>query len=108
MNFIQYQEQARSFAAYPTHLSALYPTIGLAGETGEVSELVKKAFRDKEGVFDSARLAAVKKELGDVLWYVANIASDLGLDLDAIAQGNIDKLTSRKERGVIHGSGDNR
>ena len=97
MDFKQYQTKAVSFAIYPATHKVLYPTLGLCGEAGEVAEKVKKQVRD--GVFSRHETA---KELGDVLWYLANLANDL------IAENNIEKLESRKERNVIQGSGDNR
>jgi NTP pyrophosphatase (non-canonical NTP hydrolase) len=103
MNFKEYQSKAVSFAIYPVTHKVLYPTLGLCGEAGEVAEKVKKQVRD--GVFNRHEVA---KELGDVLWYLANICNDIGYNLDEIADLNIDKLSSRKERNVIKGSGDNR
>jgi NTP pyrophosphatase (non-canonical NTP hydrolase) len=81
----------------------LYPTLGLCGESGEVAEKVKKQVRD--GVFNRHEVA---KELGDVLWYLANICNDIGYSLEEVADLNITKLSSRKERDAIKGNGDNR
>jgi NTP pyrophosphatase (non-canonical NTP hydrolase) len=106
MDFETYQEIAATTAVYKDKV--VYPTIGLAGEVGEVSEKVKKVLRDSGGVFSEEKKIEIAKELGDVLWYVSAIATDLDLYLVDIAQTNIDKLLSRKERGVISGSGDNR
>ena len=103
MRFNEYQEEASKTAIYPEQYKVVYPALGLAGEAGEVAEKVKKHIRD--GVLNVDDL---KKELGDVLWYLAAIASDLGLNLDDVADSNLKKLRSRKERGVISGSGDNR
>lgn len=108
MNFDDYQVFIEQFARYPdkgnaTKSSLAYCALGLVGEAGEYSEKVKKYLRDD--VFDT-RAAAL--ELGDVLWYLARSAEELGYDLSEIAQMNIDKLNSRKERGVLGGSGDNR
>ena len=103
MNFKEYQGKAVSFAIYPATHKVLYPTLGLCGEAGEVAEKVKKQVRD--GVFNRHEVA---KELGDVLWYLANICNDIGYNLDEIADLNISKLSSRKGRHVIQGSGDNR
>jgi NTP pyrophosphatase (non-canonical NTP hydrolase) len=86
----------------------IYPTLGLCGEAGEVADKVKKVIRDRGGSFDVEVIAALKLELGDVLWYVAQLASELGLELDAIATANLDKLASRAARNVISGSGDQR
>ena len=84
--------------------------LGLAGETGEVLEKIKKMIRDKNGVFSPTPedIAELKKELGDVLWYISALAFYNGIDLDDVARANLDKLRSRKERNKIHGSGDNR
>lgn len=84
--------------------------LGLAGETGEVMEKVKKMIRDKDGVFSPTPedITELKKELGDVLWYLSALAFYNGIDLDDVARANLDKLRSRKERNQIHGSGDNR
>ncbi|MBI4101338.1 MAG: nucleoside triphosphate pyrophosphohydrolase family protein [Candidatus Nealsonbacteria bacterium] len=86
----------------------VYPTLGLAGESGEVAEVVKRVIRDKNGLADEETKAALIKELGDVLWYLAQIAAEFGLSFDEIAVTNIEKLRSRKERGMLHGKGDNR
>jgi NTP pyrophosphatase (non-canonical NTP hydrolase) len=106
MEFNKYQELASTTATYKEKI--IYPTLGLNGEAGEIAEKVKKILRDKDGVFDEAFKLELAKELGDQLWYVAALASDLGLNLDDVAEMNIKKLASRKERGVIQGSGDNR
>jgi len=103
MDFSSYQKRAKSTAIYPEAYKLVYPALGLAGETGEVAEKVKKSIRD--GNLD---VEGLKKELGDVLWYIAAIANDMGFDLSEIAQMNLDKLESRKNRGVLGGSGDNR
>lgn len=109
LTFSEYQQRAGDTAKYPdVGRNPIYPTLGLAGETGEVCEKVKKVLRDRGGQFDADALAAIQKELGDVLWYVARLASELGLDLDTIAAGNLAKLASRQERGVLGGSGDER
>jgi NTP pyrophosphatase (non-canonical NTP hydrolase) len=79
-------------------------TMGMCGEAGEISNKVKKVMRDGKEL----DIEDIKHELGDVLWYVASFATVLGIDLEEVAQANIDKLKSRKERGVIGGSGDNR
>ncbi|MBN1427043.1 MAG: nucleoside triphosphate pyrophosphohydrolase family protein [Anaerolineae bacterium] len=109
MDFRQYQQQATALAIYPNRGSnPIYPTLGLAGESGEVCDKVKKVLRDKNGQFDAETIAAIRDELGDVLWYIANLSAELGVDLDDVAARNIDKLQSRRERGVLGGSGDNR
>ena len=108
MTFDEYQVAARSTAIYPGEMRVVYPTIGLAGETGEVAEKVKKTLRDVGGTFDGERRDAIAAELGDVLWYVAMIAADLDLSLDQVARLNVEKLRSRAARHRLHGSGDNR
>jgi len=112
MTLDDYQTRARSTALYPKSSRVIYPTLKLAGEAGEVAEKLGKLIRD-EGYVPGAPLSqpqveALSKELGDVMWYVANLAADLGLSLDEVGRRNLDKLQSRKERGVIHGSGDDR
>jgi NTP pyrophosphatase (non-canonical NTP hydrolase) len=102
-----YQHRSRATAVYPdagTNLT--YPALGLCGEAGEAAEKVKKAIRDDGGVLTDERREALAAELGDVLWYVAQLATEAGLDLDEIAESNLDKLLSRRERAVLHGSGD--
>lgn len=85
-----------------------YPALGLAGEVGEFCNKLKKVQRDNNGVITDEFRQFAKDELGDVLWYVAECASSLDLDLDEIAERNIEKLFSRKERGKLQGEGDNR
>lgn len=105
----EYQELSRRTATYPgAGDNIVYPTLGLAGEAGEVAEKVKKLLRDDDGVMSRERRQALAGELGDVLWYVAQVATEAGLDLEDIAQGNLDKLLSRQRRGVLSGSGDSR
>ncbi len=109
MDFNTYQKLSRETAIYPNAgNNFIYPTLGLAGESGEVSEKIKKVIRDDNGVVSAQKKTEIEKELGDVLWYVAQIASELELSLEEIAKKNIDKLFSRKERNVLAGSGDNR
>ena len=110
LTFSDYQERAFSTAVYPGRGEGnfTYPALGLAGETGEVCEKLKKAVRDDGGVVSPARKALLAKELGDVLWYVAALSTELGLSMEEVARGNLAKLASRKERGVIHGNGDER
>lgn len=109
MNLTDYQLRAKATAAYPVIGNAvIYPTLGLTNEAGEVAGKIKKIFRDKNGVFSPADLEALKAELGDVLWYLAQVATELGLSLDEIAEHNIAKLLDRKARGKIQGDGDRR
>ena len=108
MELSEYQHLSRRTAEYPRDAWLAYPALGLSGEAGEVAEHAKKAIRDDNGQITEERRAAMAKELGDVLWYVAQLASELQLDLDEIAQANLDKLLSRQQRGVLSGSGDDR
>lgn len=108
MTFDEYQKKARETAFYPQHLKVIYPVIGLAGETGEVCEKVKKVLRDKQGHFDAEAKDAIIKELGDTIWYLANICHDLEITLEEVASKNIEKLQARKDRNKLAGSGDDR
>tara|TARA_B100000513_G_scaffold127561_1_gene56727 strand:- start:106 stop:435 length:330 start_codon:yes stop_codon:yes gene_type:complete len=109
MEMNSYQSAARKTAAYPdVGRNPIYPTLGLTGEAGEVADKVKKVIRDREGVFDADTREAIKLELGDVLWYVAQLSSELGYDLNEVAEANLQKLSSRAARGRIGGSGDKR
>lgn len=109
MTFEQYQKLSRETAIYPNKdNNFVYPTLGLVGEAGEVAEKIKKVLRDNNGVIDEIKKQEISKELGDVLWYIAQIATELGLSLDEVAISNIEKLNSRSKRGVISGDGDNR
>ena len=114
MNFIQYQKRAKETLVKNNNEEALLIArlaLGLTGEAGEVAEKVKKYLRDCN-IEDPATVLGLSetvfKELGDCLWYIANLADVLGLDIDSIAKDNLKKLASRKERGTIRGSGDNR
>ena len=112
MSFDDYQEEAVSFAFYPKSTEwelPFYPALGLAGEAGEVVEKIKKLMRDTDAkILTEDQKREIAKELGDVLWYVANLAADIDYDLEEIAGMNIEKLQSRKERNALKGSGDNR
>lgn len=108
MDFSEYQRLSRRTAEYPREAWLSYPALGLAGEAGEVAERVKKAIRDDGGTVSEERRAALSKELGDVLWYVAQLATELDLSLDEIATQNLEKLLSRQQRGVLSGDGDDR
>lgn len=103
-SFNEYQEFVKSMKVYPEKHAIVYPALGLVGEAGEISEKVKKYLRgdrelDREGLL---------KEMGDPLWYLASLADDLGYTLQDVIDANVEKLTSRKERGVLKGSGDDR
>jgi NTP pyrophosphatase (non-canonical NTP hydrolase) len=109
VDFATYQKRAKQTAKYPVIGHAvIYPTLGLTNEAGEVSGKIKKIFRDKDGVISESDREALLAELGDVLWYVAQVSTELGLSLDEIAEHNIAKLLDRQARGKIQGDGDNR
>lgn len=109
MDFSEYQKKSRETAIYPNAgKDWIYPTLGLAGEAGEIANKMKKVIRDKNGKIDEEAQEDMRGELGDILWYVAQLATELNLSFDEIAEKNIEKLQSRKERGVLGGSGDNR
>jgi NTP pyrophosphatase (non-canonical NTP hydrolase) len=109
MDLNVYQQGARSTARYPdVGSNPTYPTLGLCGEAGEVADKVKKVLRDQAGEFSPEVREALKLELGDVLWYVAQLSSELGFELSEIAEANLQKLASRAARNVIAGSGDHR
>ncbi|MCP4151906.1 MAG: nucleoside triphosphate pyrophosphohydrolase family protein [bacterium] len=109
MNMNDYQKEALRTAAYPDiGNNFIYPVLGLNGEAGEVAEKIKKVIRDNNAVIDAEAKEALKKEMGDVLWYLAALCHELGLSLDDVAASNIKKLRDRQERDAIHGKGDNR
>jgi NTP pyrophosphatase (non-canonical NTP hydrolase) len=109
MTFQEYQDEARKTAIYPNKdNNFVYPTLGLAGEAGEVAEKIKKVIRDGNGIVSEEKKVEITKELGDVMWYVANLAKELGISLEDVAQKNLEKLQSRQQRNELHGSGDNR
>lgn len=109
MDFAEYQKQSRKTAGFPSIGHAIiYPTLGLINEAGEVAGKVKKIFRDKDGRIGEEDRQSLKGELGDVLWYLAQICTELDLSLEKVAESNITKLFSRLERGKIRGDGDDR
>ena len=109
MDFKTYQKKARETALYPNlNSNYVYPTLGLVGEAGEVAEKVKKVIRDDNGEFDDQSKLAIKKELGDVLWYISNLCTELNFNLDEVALQNLEKLKLRASKGKISGSGDDR
>ena len=115
MTFEKYQKLSDGTALYRDKVpfpskesSFVYPVLGLNGEAGEVAEKIKKILRDKGGEINEEDKEELAKELGDVLWYLSQTATELDLSLDEIAELNIEKLNSRKERGKLSGNGDNR
>ncbi len=116
MELNEYQKLALKTAVYPDEYKVVYPALGMNGEAGEVADKVKKVIRDTIVLKDCNGSIALPqdksielaKEIGDVLWYCATLAKDLGYSLEEIANMNVEKLQSRKNRGVLGGSGDNR
>lgn len=118
--FKQYQSEAAGTSDYPdifvgdkgkdiiNQANYIYAALGLAGEAGEVVEKIKKIVRNKTGVTNVSDIEELKKELGDVLWYISDISTTLDIDLDEVAKLNIKKVKDRKERGVIRSKGDYR
>jgi NTP pyrophosphatase (non-canonical NTP hydrolase) len=103
-----YQKVALTTAIYPREQAIIYPTLGLTGEAGEVANKVKKIIRDGSDSKDEKLVSEIKSEIGDCLWYIAVLADDFDIKLSDIASANIEKLATRKSKGTIHGSGDNR
>ncbi len=107
MSLKNYQKASRStWSVIQTDHPIVYPTLGLANEAGEVAGKIKKIFRDKGGVIGDAEREALKGELGDVLWYLTQICTELGLTLEEVAAANLEKLGSRQQRGTLYGDGD--
>lgn len=108
-NFDEYQKFCKSTAMYPKiGKNFVYPLIGLQGEVGEVSEKIKKLFCDDKGKLTNEKKAEIVKELGDVMWYIAQLSTEFNVKFSEVIKGNIEKLSSRQKRGRLHGSGDNR
>ena len=115
MEFDEYQEKAAKYDLFDdsrvdnlAEPAFSEKVLGLVGEAGETADKVKKIIRDKKGVASDEDKEAIKKELGDVLWYIANVSRYLGFDLSDVAKTNIDKLESRYHRNKLHGAGDER
>jgi NTP pyrophosphatase (non-canonical NTP hydrolase) len=107
--FAIYQRESRkTWSLIYTDHPIVYPTLGLTNEAGEVAGKVKKIFRDRGGVISSEDREALKYELGDVLWYLTQICTELDLTLEEVAAANLEKLFDRLERGAIRGDGDHR
>lgn len=109
MTFDEYQKQSRKTAKYPNiGNNFIYPTLGLAGESGEVAEKIKKVWRDNNCQINEVEKREVTKELGDVMWYLSQLATELNLSLENIALFNLQKINLRKQNNKIKGTGDNR
>lgn len=109
MNFNEYQIEARKTAVYPNiGNNFIYPCLGLCGESGEVADKIKKVIRDENGIITEEKRMELVKEMGDVLWYLANLSMELDVELEFVAIRNIEKLKERQNNNKLHGSGDNR
>jgi NTP pyrophosphatase (non-canonical NTP hydrolase) len=110
MTFDEYQKRALTtvISNGDSFKDTLHWVLGLCGESGEVAEKVKKIIRDKDGIISESDKTEIAKELGDVLWYIAVCARQMGFSFDEVAAGNLAKLQDRKVRGTLGGSGDNR
>lgn len=124
MDAKEYQTRTTLTAVYPMQVDKLaynmqpasiaalfrigYITLGLSGEAAEISNKVKKVIRDNGGVFDDGIISIIASELGDVMWYVAQMCNELEIDLNGIMEQNLRKLQDRQSRGTLGGSGDDR
>ncbi len=108
MTLIEYQNIIEQTKVYPENIALLYCALGLCGEAGEVAEKIKKIYRDKEGIVSWEDKEAIKKEMGDCLWYITALSNELQITLEDIMETNYNKLIERRRTGTLHGSGDNR
>lgn len=109
MHFNKYQKFVKSHSFYPNKGSNfVYPALGIAGEGGEVCDKIKKILRDENGKMSKDSKKFIKKELGDVLFYLTAEANELGLSMQEVVDSNIEKIIGRRKRGTLHGSGDER
>lgn len=108
MTLEYYQKRASETDKYPQVINLMLFTLGLTGEAGEVADKVKKLYRDDNGELSEERRLAIAKELGDVLWYIARIASKIDYTLEEVGRININKLAIRHNQNKIHGDGDER
>ena len=114
LTFNDYQKFARETAIYKDGI--FYPALGLCGESGEAIDIVKKwmadkikkIYRDNNGIISEDNKEQLVKEMGDVLWYLANMATDLNMTLEDVARKNLEKIQIRQQKNLIHGEGDNR
>jgi len=107
-SFEEYQTKTGETAIYPKEHGLVYTALGLTNEAGEVAGKVKKLIRDNNFQLTFEFVEAISGEIGDVLWYLARLADELGLSLNDIAQDNLNKLSDRRDREVLGGSGDKR
>lgn len=108
MTIKKYEDLIGQTAVFPKEIALTYCTMGLCGEAGEVAEKMKKLYRDKGGEVTETFKHDIKKELGDVIWYITALAQQLGLSLEEVMEANHRKLMLRRSTNTLHGSGDNR
>lgn len=108
MEFNMYQRRASLTAIYPQDKALEYLSLGLVSEAGEVAGKVKKIIRDHNSEISEELNEALQAEIGDVLWYIAQLCTTLGTNMSVVANKNIEKLAKRKESNKISGDGDNR
>jgi NTP pyrophosphatase (non-canonical NTP hydrolase) len=111
MTLNDYQTKARETAVYPktsVQTNIFYPTLGLAGEAGEIANKVKKVIRDDNSQLTEERRLDLLDECGDVLWYLAELVGELGASFDEVAENNLQKLANRKAKNTLQGAGDKR
>ena len=109
MDFTEYQRESRkTWGVIATDHAIVYPTLGLANEAGEFAGKVKKLFRDRGGVLTDDTRRELMMELGDVLWYLTQLCTELGYSLEEVAEANVEKVLGRLERGTLGGDGDER
>ena len=108
LTFTKYQEKASATAVYPAAMKVLYPAMGLPSEVGEFLNKLKKVYRDDEGVLTADKRAELQDEMGDILWYIAQLCNDLDISMEFAAATNLLKLKDRQTRNKLQGSGDTR
>lgn len=108
MTFREYQIATGRTAIYPKEYGLGYVALGLAGEAGEVANKIKKVYRDSNGFVSFETRHALMGEIGDVLWYLSALATEIEAELSDIAVNNIQKLEARMKHGTIQGAGDSR
>jgi NTP pyrophosphatase (non-canonical NTP hydrolase) len=112
MTFEEYTKRALSTAQFDPSLGLIYPALGIAGESGEFVDKIKKEVRNNGNRFGNSMSPEVRlemvKELGDILWYINQAADQLGYNLQEVAAINIRKLEDRRKRNAIKSEGDNR
>ncbi|MDO8340590.1 MAG: nucleoside triphosphate pyrophosphohydrolase family protein [Candidatus Woesebacteria bacterium] len=108
-DFDKYQKWCKKTAVYPNiGKNFIYPTIGLMGEAGEVANKIKKIIRDDNSIITKEKRKELVYELGDMMWYIAQLSTELNLKLSDVTEKNLEKLSSRQKRNTVHGSGDHR